>query len=358
MENGAIIPKNILRPDPRQIFNQTVILAALFVETGHDVLRLLLEKGADCNVRDVTKGVTPLLYALTFASLRCIRLLLNHGAQISPVDQRRRHALHYAVQNPNTDVIQFILSMCLDIDQGDSRDYSALHAAVLYHNVTACEVLLRGGANVNRRGCARSSVTVVTPLGLAVRDPRVPLKLVQVLLDYGADLTDEYQCRRILTHAAAYSTREITKLLIWQIAKLTYQHRNIDADAVRKIIEDIDGYTEFYEECSQEIRDMKEARFYDNVSVFDIFMKSYKVISGYSRNEQLVQTLETRDYGKRFPNYFARLKKKFVAEVARQRLRQSAASTLCTVFNFNDPCHIINRTIVTYIEDEGLQFLV
>lgn len=123
----------------------------------------------------------------------------------------------------------------------------------------------------------------------------------------------------------------------------------------QQLIDNDDDYREYYEICMQELRDMKEAKFYNSVSVFDIFAGSKQMISGYAKNEELIEALKVGDCEKRFPIYFTPLIKRFYVEVSRQKLRKLAAKILGNLFEFNDPAHVVNQKILSYISDVDLK---
>lgn len=122
----------------------------------------------------------------------------------------------------------------------------------------------------------------------------------------------------------------------------------------RQTIENENCYREYYRRCLHELEDMKEMKLYNNVSIFDIFMKSPQVISRYARNEELVRAFQEIDFSYKFPVYFAWLKVKFCAEVEKQRLRHMVAKYLANVFKFNDPSHQVNQKILSFLSDENL----
>ena len=84
--------------------DQTALFpAAEFNRT--DVIRLLLQKGADVNKRD-RNGDTPAHYAAYWNSTKAIAMLINHGASINiknnrrkkPIDSARRYNREEAVR--------------------------------------------------------------------------------------------------------------------------------------------------------------------------------------------------------------------------------------------------------------------
>lgn len=322
-----------------------------FEATGdcYDVFKLLLERGDLCTEITIPVGITPLLYALKYASLNYVQLLLDHGANIRAVDDGGRTALHYAAQNRRMDVLQLVLDHGFDIECSDNGGWTALHIAVLDKNRDACELLLEKGADVNRK-----ENEGITPLMWAVYqywdDHR---GLVSLLLERGANVNDKY--RRTIS-VLKLAKGGATELLIQQMAKMVHLNQSLD-ECNRRTIEDHFCYREFYIISMKELQDMKEAKFYNNVSVFDIFMARDKIVAGYVRNDELVEALEKRNYNECFPIYFAHFKKKFDLKVQKHKLRKAAANILSNLLGFNDPLHVVNPKILSYIKDEDLSYL-
>ena len=88
-----------------------------------DVVHLVLE-GADANARD-TRGMTPLLFAVTGDDPEIVRFLLEHGADVkarlsSPGGEPTEIArggttvLHAAVSHGNAQIVQLLLSAHAD----------------------------------------------------------------------------------------------------------------------------------------------------------------------------------------------------------------------------------------------------
>lgn len=318
-------------------------------------VRRMLEEGMGCNERDGTEGPTALHVALKEASLEMVELLVDHGADITLKILGDDTSLHKAALNSHVDVIQFVLDQGLDIDLVNLFGSTALHYAISSDNyrIGICETLLWHGADVNIK-----TMIEHTPLTLALWHGR-PKALVELLLEYGADATVKRENKSLLEIAMAGSKtkyHQYVRVLIQQLAKLKHQNLSIN-ECDREIMESDDRCKDYYEKCSQEFRDMKEAKFYNDLSVFDICMGSEKVTFGYAKNEELVEELEKGAYGLRFPIYFTCLTKKFYVEAERQKLRNSAAKTLCNIFELNDPSHIIIQKIIRYLKDEDLEFL-
>lgn len=162
-------------------------------KTSANMVKLLLDAGADVDIKDTYLSSTPLIYALSsnYEERFSIAMeLINKGADINHVDRNGRTALNKAAiifstdgeearqdekklmeyllencdlnsvieesgSNPlleaasynNTEVISLILDNdYLDIDI-QSKGYTPLMKAVMTENVDACRLLLDSGAN-------------------------------------------------------------------------------------------------------------------------------------------------------------------------------------------------------------------
>lgn len=147
---------------------------------SHDIIKLLLDSGLDCNARTSIDHVTPLHYALTESdSLDDVRLLLDRGADIRAVDYQKSNALHFAARNERVDIVEFILTQGFDINGVDSRGFTALHNAASVGNSKVCEFLLRNGARIDKKGSG------YTPMALTLGHGSYE-ETVKVLLRYGA----------------------------------------------------------------------------------------------------------------------------------------------------------------------------
>lgn len=350
---------------------------ALHVNCIHDceLYELLLEAGADCDARN-SSGVTPLLYALRHSSIKSIQSLLDHGADISAIDVSSSTALHYAVQNYRVDVVLFVLKQGINIECRDNMGYSPLQIAAILGTPDLCELLLRRGAMVNTKiGNAGHSL-----LSFAISETRRTLEylikpapyieykaqVIHLLLEFGAQVAHEVDNKTILEIVAQEDVIPVHALEGWCImknvlmqhmARMRYLNLEIN-DRDRQTIENDDCYREYYQMCLKELENMEETKFYRNVSIFSIFVGSLKVISGYARNEELVRAFGKEEYANKFPIYYARLRKRFSAEVERQKSRNLAAENLSSIFKFNDLSHPVNRTVLNFFDDEDVTFLI
>ena len=186
----------------------------LFVasDKGHlDVMRLLLEHGADPNVRDGSSNtplhgvsqrghvkiarvlleygahpdvrgigdLTPLRLALQGGHLKVARALLEHNANADTRDHFNRTPLHQASQEGDVDVAQVLLNHRADANSQDLSNWTPLHWASQWGHVQVARVLLDHGAEVDAHALDSS-----TPLHLALQEGH--LEMIRLLLDHGA----------------------------------------------------------------------------------------------------------------------------------------------------------------------------
>jgi ankyrin repeat protein len=133
-----------------------------------DVVRLLLEHGADTEIASERDGWTALQHACRWShSHGILRLLLQHGANIHAIDRSGWTALHLAsrysgVANQNN--LRVLLENDADLKATATGGITALHLASGYGKLSTVWLLLRYGADVNARTDKGS-----TALHLAVR---------------------------------------------------------------------------------------------------------------------------------------------------------------------------------------------
>lgn len=176
------------------------------------VRSLLIEKNVDPNIHDNT-GSTPLITATQMNQSQIVRLLLDLGANPDIADKKyQRTALSYAVLGGNIDMVKllvekgsdpskafgkrgitplmkaveneeifsFLLSEGADFELTDSDGWTTLFYAVSSGNLAASEKLIKAGANINVRDNLGW-----TPLMYAVDFKQE--KAVSLLLAKGAD---------------------------------------------------------------------------------------------------------------------------------------------------------------------------
>lgn len=334
-------------------------------EDSYGIYKLLLNRGANCNELDIDNS-TPLHHALKFHGLKVIKLLMEYGANIAALTRLGRTSIHFAAENLHVDVIDFVLGQGFEVDCIDPYGYSPLHIAVDHGNFKACGVLLTRGAMVNRKYIGMTPLQHILFRGVSQNMQKAGREATfQVLLEFGADVSGKIMQGLSVLELAIIEvadgrggSKEIRDLLMQRMAILQYTNVSIDKHD-RYTIEHNPFYKELFEKCLQELDDMRETKFYNNLSICDILTERENIISRYARNEELVKALEEQDCETKFPAmYSAYMKKRFdwfYAEVKKQIFRYAVAQVLCGLFKLNEPVHPVNQNILNYLSDQDLQ---
>jgi len=127
-----------------------------FDDTYFDVVRYLLDHGADVHAQANTQHSTPLHLASYNGGFKVARLLLNHGVNINVRDKKCRTPLHEALTDLNNshsdyyvDAVRFLLDHDADVDAKDNNGSTPLHVISDHGNVKAARLLLEHGARVD-----------------------------------------------------------------------------------------------------------------------------------------------------------------------------------------------------------------
>ena len=131
---------------------------------GHvNIVRLLLEHDADCNVQD-DDSLTPLMHAIIGGYEEVVGLLLSHGAGVQFADYHNRSALHLAVIHRRDRLLKMLLRHCRGdravIDGLTREGKTPLHIAVDTDFEAAVEMLLNSGADAQHKAPKSESVDI------------------------------------------------------------------------------------------------------------------------------------------------------------------------------------------------------
>lgn len=196
----------------------TPLLRAICVGS-YDVVRLLIENGADVNqgVSVERRKDLPLGAAIELRNIPIIELLLNSHVHIN-ADFDYGYGtsttfLIVAVHTENSAIVRMLLDKGADVNKADSNGKTTLMAAIRENNMSIVEMLIMNGAHVDHAG---ESDSIYNALHEAVCRRDTPM--IKMLLAGGADINNCY-----LRNSAMESL----------VMKLASQEQEVQLEAVR-----------------------------------------------------------------------------------------------------------------------------
>uniref|UniRef100_A0A8D8H463 Ankyrin-2 n=1 Tax=Culex pipiens TaxID=7175 RepID=A0A8D8H463_CULPI len=201
---------------------------ALFfaVKNGHyEIADLLLASGALVNF--ISKnGITPLMEASRLGYMNLVKLLLNNAADCNIYTEKHKvTALQIAIKEGRVDIARLLIEYGAQVNADYTKNIHyitlPLHVAAAIGNREMVEMLLNKGANIN--SCEKNNLR---PIHVASNHGHA--SVVHLLLKKGArvDGTDEYSFVTPLSIAAFRGHWNVVNVLIKNGVKIRF-HSNI-----------------------------------------------------------------------------------------------------------------------------------
>lgn len=120
-------------------------------ERNHsDMVRMLLEQGANPNAADNVDGLQAIHYAAKNGNIEMLESLIQYGAKADSIAEGSLTPLVLAAGEGHTDMVKKLLSLGVSPNQGKNFiGNSALAAACLSGNLSVVKALLEAGADIN-----------------------------------------------------------------------------------------------------------------------------------------------------------------------------------------------------------------
>ena len=192
-----------------------------YLSSTLDLMRLLLEYGADLTIRD-HRGQSVLFIYIESAiesdakvlHPRVVRLMLKNGVEIVKGGSSDQHLLTFALwAGGDPEVIQLLLAHGAYARSMDDGEFALLHTAIEHAAPPrTIEILLAHARNAMGAGAGLNDRTA---LHIAARVENLDPQVVAILLDGDGDATardDEGQTP--LHHAASFSNAAVVRILL------------------------------------------------------------------------------------------------------------------------------------------------
>lgn len=170
-----------------------------------DVIKLLIENGADVNIRDGINNVTPLFWAVRKGRLDAAKLLIDKGADVKIKMKEGQTLLH----TPGTlETARLLIDNGADVNAKDDNGISPLHSIATKENLNAVQRVI-----VDKNGW-RTYSTFKTEFEKQ-RDAaeKVTAEIAELLITKGADVNAKAKGNTPLSLAKAAKNKALIELL-------------------------------------------------------------------------------------------------------------------------------------------------
>jgi ankyrin repeat protein len=193
-------------------------------------VKILLDFGADPEISCDT-GNNPLLRSVRAKSPGCVRLLLQHGANVQARSALGFTALHYAAYYQDDEAhLKMLLDFGAQIDEKDGYGWTPLSCTAEYDHMRSASILLECGASPDLPDKSGWS-----PIMRAIRSNSH--RVLRLLLDKGADYSSlSFRLQTVLHFAAAYGDVDTIVLLTdIKMRKITTNMKDVNGHTAAEI---------------------------------------------------------------------------------------------------------------------------
>ena len=118
----------------------------IILEENLEIVRLLVDAGADVNATDAILGRPMLSWAIQDNNPEIVRLLVDAGADVNATDDLGEPMLFRVIQDNNPETVRLLVDAGADVNATDDRGNSMLYWAMLEENPDIVRILTEAGA--------------------------------------------------------------------------------------------------------------------------------------------------------------------------------------------------------------------
>lgn len=176
-----------------------------------EVVKLLLQAGADLELKTTNGGWTALLLAVSNNRADTVRTLISAGAKLQATDDRNHDALTEAVYQGHWDVARMLIEHGAQVNTADHRGNTPLHCSGHRGNPEFTQFLIDKGARVDAQNVFGGTALLET----IEHHPGEAINHARILLNNGANPTiANHNGYTPLSNAAMYGNPEVLELLL------------------------------------------------------------------------------------------------------------------------------------------------
>lgn len=213
--------------------------------------KLLIEYGADVNIKCLKTWLTPLHEASLYGHSKCVYQLICAGANVSAVASSGLEGatpLHLASKENHVDCIEVLLSAGADIRKTNLRNQTALLTATVAGHVEAVDLLLDAGSEAIKS----------TAYGCTALFGASNLEVAKLLMKRGVPATVVDSLGRTVLHCAASRGEGAALLCLFFKAGTDPTLRNLRGMTAADVAR-FEGHMD-----TAKMLDMLEAKYRDN----------------------------------------------------------------------------------------------
>lgn len=142
--------KKLLKPKPKLDFVNSKEMTPLMIASADnnlEIVRMLVEAGANINQKNKENGKTALMYASALGYLEvCEFLLSQKNILINAKDKEGKTALMHAVANARVEIVKLLLDKKANVNARTNTEESALSIAMKIGRPEIVKLLKENGA--------------------------------------------------------------------------------------------------------------------------------------------------------------------------------------------------------------------
>lgn len=161
----------------------TPLLVACVGNDQDKIVRLLIENGADCKVKNIS-AINPLMQIALYGDTSLASLFLQKGIGINDMKTGGENALFLATKSLNKPMVSWLIQKGADVNLKDTYNSTVLAYAVVLNDVDLVKMIIPATKNINEQ-----DIDGMSNLMWATYSEYDNTDIIRVLLQAGASQT-------------------------------------------------------------------------------------------------------------------------------------------------------------------------